>query len=269
MASLSSISMDELPKDALRLVASWFAVTKQRGLYFAVDEQKQQEEQARAQASGAVTPLTFLVLSKTMNERFLRYVYCPWENRAKGLLFAARHGHVGYFLLWSSYAEERGFWHPGMDDSEVLKVSIRNRQVEMVRALAKHSKINLNAGAGYAVGEAAASGNQDLLRVLLDQESLEPQVAKNYAIGIAACNGCLETLKLLAADSRVDIHDNNDYAARIALERERWHVVEWMKKNTAISNYPQVFIEAMNVNSDTKRRIERKESDRKHRFFGK
>ena len=217
--------MESLPKDALFLITKWFVFHK-KSIY----------DMSESVSSGPkkgqqMSATTLLVLSKTLMTRFLKSVpsFQPWNNKARGLLFAARKGFVDYMLRWSRYATEQNLWNMGANDSEILQVAIRNRQMKAIQAILLDPHVDVNASGGYALSTAAAAGSVDMVEMILAScANVDPAIGNNYPVRVAAQYGALDVLKLLHADERVDIHAKDNDAARLAIERQRWNVVEWM-----------------------------------------
>jgi ankyrin repeat protein len=110
-------------------------------------------------------------------------------------------------------------------DNIAFRWAVQNNELEVVRFLMDHETIDPSFDFNWAIREASAKGFTEIVLLLLTDERVVVSACDNGSIKLAAQNGWAETVKVLLQNESVDPAATDNYGIRKASQNGHYDVV--------------------------------------------
>lgn len=121
-----------------------------------------------------------------------------------------------------------------IDYSYVLKAAAACGNIEMVKSLIEEAPADLIDACNVALASAAESGHTEVVQLLLTQTGVDPAADHSFAIRSAACKGHADVVKLLLLDSRSDPSILGNLAIRLSSAYGHTEVVKLLSADPRV-----------------------------------
>ena len=124
------------------------------------------------------------------------------SDMAMNMAIIGRHPDIVHILL------DNGNFDPSQSDNSALRRASKVHDLPLIQKLMEDPRVReKNQGDEYFIG-AAASGQTDLVKELLNRPDLSPTAYSGMALRLAAANGYPDTVDVLLSDSRINASIN-------------------------------------------------------------